>query len=87
MSVPVGEPAGHDEQRGEDDRVGVEYPGQRGERGTVEGAAEGGTATFTMNRSRFTTKTPTETIQTVARPKASEFESPTITSGNVAWRV
>ena len=38
---PVGDPPGGDEQRREDDRVGVQDPGEAGERGAAEVARPG----------------------------------------------
>ena len=39
---PVGDPPGRDQQRGEDDRVAVQDPGEARQRGVVEGAREVG---------------------------------------------
>ena len=48
----VGEPPGGHQQRGEDDRVGVEHPGQAGQaRCRRKDALIAGTATLTMKRS------------------------------------
>ena len=57
----VGHAAGRDEQRGEDDRVGVQHPGERGSAEAAKSRAMSGKAMLTMKRSRLAMKTPTET--------------------------
>ena len=72
----VGDPAGGDEQCGEDDRVGVENPGEA-RRGLDEKLRwMSGKAMLTMNRSRLAMKTP------IARtPKARQGASSVLSLG------
>ena len=57
----VGDPAGRCEQRGEDDRVAVEHPGQRPGRVVSNDVASVGNAMLTMNRSSAERNTAAET--------------------------
>ena len=64
MAEAVGEPAGRDQQRRDDDEVAVEHPGERVAPGAGKEAEMSGKAMLTIVVSRKATKAPAQAIAT-----------------------
>ena len=76
----VGQPAAHDEERGEHDVVGVEHPRQRADRARPGTTPDGGNATLTIVASRKARKAPKQATRRTrvgaARPVRARSPTP-----------